>query len=636
MTLSQILATGTTGLLAHQAALGTTAQNVANAGNEDYARRSASFESAAFGGIGNVHVERIADRYLDAAAAAARSDAGRAAILAETLGRVVDLFGAPGSDTGLASSLTKIGNAAVALSATASDTARAAFLGAVDTFFRDAAGVKNGIAQIGGEAGSRLEGAVAEANALLERIARLNREVATASLRGLDAGTAADHRGAAVRALGEMLAVSVRQEPDGSLTVETRGGVELAGREAASLRLNGRDVFVEVAGREPAVLTPAAAGGKIGALGELLTARLPSAVQEVDRLLAEVSAGLNAAHNMLGSAVPPPAITGRDTGLLGGDLLAMNGTLEISLMSSNGIAAGSFSISAGELPTDAAIDDLAALIGDKSAGRVGATFSEGRLSLTSRDDGLGIRLSGDAARYGQPLASAFGLNDLTGSAAAAGVSAADLLGAAPGESFALELRSSAGALLGRFSWTAGGGERVSDLLSALNESEIGAHCGFSLGAGGELRFGGGEGLVLTAPSDSTTRGDTGRSVLQLLGLPVAAPEEAAIVRPAALGLFDFASGVAAPERFAGALTGGEELLSALVGYLGLAAKTAAVEAEDSASTSALAEQRRLEISGVRLDEEMTRMIALQNGYSASARVVTTARDMYDILLSVAG
>ena len=44
--------------------------------------------------------------------------------------------------------------------------------------------------------------------------------------------------------------------------------------------------------------------------------------------------------------------------------------------------------------------------------------------------------------------------------------------------------------------------------------------------------------------------------------------------------------------------------------------------------------RRDSFSGVNLDEELSQMVVLQNSYSAAARVMTTANQMYDTLLDM--
>ncbi|MCH8685480.1 flagellar basal body rod C-terminal domain-containing protein [Pedomonas mirosovicensis] len=45
-------------------------------------------------------------------------------------------------------------------------------------------------------------------------------------------------------------------------------------------------------------------------------------------------------------------------------------------------------------------------------------------------------------------------------------------------------------------------------------------------------------------------------------------------------------------------------------------------------------QRRDDYSGVNLDEELSNMIVFQNSYNAAARLITTAKEMYDTLLAV--
>ena len=43
-----------------------------------------------------------------------------------------------------------------------------------------------------------------------------------------------------------------------------------------------------------------------------------------------------------------------------------------------------------------------------------------------------------------------------------------------------------------------------------------------------------------------------------------------------------------------------------------------------------------EVSGVNLDEELANMILFQNAYTASARLITTARELFDTLIEIAG
>jgi flagellar hook-associated protein 1 FlgK len=46
--------------------------------------------------------------------------------------------------------------------------------------------------------------------------------------------------------------------------------------------------------------------------------------------------------------------------------------------------------------------------------------------------------------------------------------------------------------------------------------------------------------------------------------------------------------------------------------------------------------RRDNFSGVNMDEELAQLVILQNSYSASARMITTAQQMFDTLLGMVG
>jgi flagellar hook-associated protein 1 FlgK len=58
-----------------------------------------------------------------------------------------------------------------------------------------------------------------------------------------------------------------------------------------------------------------------------------------------------------------------------------------------------------------------------------------------------------------------------------------------------------------------------------------------------------------------------------------------------------------------------------------------LSADADALQSALM-QRVSEVSGVNIDEELTNMIAFQNAFAASARILSTAEEMFDLLNSL--
>jgi flagellar hook-associated protein 1 FlgK len=72
----------------------------------------------------------------------------------------------------------------------------------------------------------------------------------------------------------------------------------------------------------------------------------------------------------------------------------------------------------------------------------------------------------------------------------------------------------------------------------------------------------------------------------------------------------------------------------LLGNAGLEASQAKDSLNDATARKDDAVNRRDSFAGVNIDEELSLMVVLQNSYSAAARVLTTASDMYDTLLNM--
>ena len=66
------------------------------------------------------------------------------------------------------------------------------------------------------------------------------------------------------------------------------------------------------------------------------------------------------------------------------------------------------------------------------------------------------------------------------------------------------------------------------------------------------------------------------------------------------------------------------------------AKASYLEGRANAATALKdeAELRRSAVEGVNLDEEMVRMTTYQQSYAAASRLITAAREMYDVLLNM--
>jgi flagellar hook-associated protein 1 FlgK len=68
--------------------------------------------------------------------------------------------------------------------------------------------------------------------------------------------------------------------------------------------------------------------------------------------------------------------------------------------------------------------------------------------------------------------------------------------------------------------------------------------------------------------------------------------------------------------------------------LGLETSRAGTEAEAFQALTVQAENRRQEVSGVNLDEELVAMMRFQQAYAAAAKLITTADEMMQTLLTL--
>jgi flagellar hook-associated protein 1 FlgK len=673
MSLNHILSTATSGLNASQAALRSISNNIANVNTPGYARERAELEALVAGGVGNgvrvSGVERITNRFLEAAAYAAHGDAGRYKVQQAYLDRLIAEFGAPGSETGLAGRIDALTSAAIALTSNPADlTARRALLdragGAIREIQRLAAATANQRA----EAESEIASSIDRINVLLKRVETLNASIAAAGFAGTSTASLAGQRAQALNELGELVAIDVREQPTGAVEVTTKTGIVLVDRHARQVNYTSPPAVAGLAAYPPIsiaradgeptgeVLTLTNAGGKLGGLLDLRDRQLPATETELAALFAEIAGTLNTASNA-GSAVPAPnALNGRNTGLVASDRAGFSGRAVFAVTDASGTVVARTTL---DLSTTATVADVIVAINAGLGGAATASFSGGRLQLTAANPANGVVVADDpaspTARGGVGFAHYFGFNDIVSATAlvASGLIASDAHGFSTGETAGFQLRDASGRIIASASLSPVSGGTVGDLLAVLNASAIGAHGAFALSPQGVLEFTPGPstpGATLALVSDSTNRAGTGVSLGQILRVPPAANAALAgatvltDARRLPLARFDTSAAVGQVALFAADTRGANALASALgsggasaqvadlVARVGADARSAADAAADAGARRDDAVARRDDFSGVNLDEELAQMIAFQNSYSAAARLITAAREMYDILL----
>ena len=695
MSISDILTTALTGLGAAQAGMRTVSNNITNVNTPGYARERVSLQPGVLGGqVSGVVVgepERVVDRYLEGAVYGRAGDAARSETIATYLDRLQSYLGATGAESGMSARLDAITSTATALTgASAGTQANSAFVGevvdAIDSLQQlagDAAGLR---ADVDSEVGA----SVTRINSLLVSISDLNDSIA--SLTGLARSTAGpeDQRAAAIQELSGLVGITTRLNPDGRVEIDTtsgtplldqrlrqlsypNGGIGVSQPVYSSIELRFSDKQGRLGAATGETLDSPSAGGKLGGLLDLRDRQLPAFSERLGTLYGGLAQTLNAAANASTTVPAPASLDGRATALSGTDRLGFTGAATVAVTRSDGTLVASTRLDFTALGNTATVDDAVAAINAGLGGAATASFVDGKLTITASASGNGVVVAQDGAapsdRAGAGFSQYFGLNDLVRSDAStlvsSGFTAADAHGFGTGK-VEIALRDPSGNIVARHTLSGAAGATYGDLVAELNDSRLGRTGSFSLDDKGRFRFTptpGNTGSSIGIVSDTTDRAGTGRSftaISQLTGnasdltsaavrqdiaadpkrLPLARLQDVAVGQKA-LGSGDRRGAGGFVDPLATTLDLGAEGASTIarfaatvLGETGAAAARAGDKSSELVARRDDAIARRDSYSGVNIEEELAQMVVLQNSYSAAARVVTTASEMYDTLLGM--
>ena len=628
MSLSATLANALSGLNVAQQALSVTANNVANANTPGYSRKVLNQEAVVLSdrgaGARSTDIARITDAFLIQEVRRQSSVAGQS----EAVRRYQDLlqlaFGAPGDSRDLA---VQIGGLQVALDALAtspeSSAAGLQLLSAIDEVARSIGGLADQVQRLRGDADQEIGRTVAAINAEVEAIDHLNDEIQRLAHLGQINPELLDRRDALIRSLAEKIDVRTYTQENGTLAIYTAGGETLLDSTPrvlvydpanlvasdtsfdpiAIFRANQLDPATGqpldpaagvtlVSGGVRAALTPELQNDAIADADQQITSRVRSGrlaglleirdrtLPELDDQLQELAAGLrfalNAAHNDA-SPVPPPAeLSGSRTALSDFAAAPRSGSATFAVVdTADGRTLLAFQVDVGAAADEAALAaQIDAALGAFGSAAIGAG---GNLEIALAGSGQGIAVAeGDSSIT---ITDAAGRERDYGLAHYFGLS--DLLvddGARPSE-FAVR----------------------ADI--AADPALIGT---------ARLDVDAGPPLVATLGGDGDNRG------AQALADALAAAQ---------------------PMIARGGLSARSVTLATYAGDIIAHSAVLAQGAEQAANRDrALADQleyRAAAVSGVNLDEEMARMVQLQQAYSVAARMIAVTDELFDELLGLA-
>ena len=622
--MADLLATGSSALLAFQRALATTSHNVANVNTPGYSRQRVDLATRPGAGTQQTYVgagvyaqnlERLADGLVFARQLDSSGELGRLKQLAGLSDRVDALL----SDS--ATSLNKpLSEFFTALDGVASDptsrTARSQLLSAATRLADRWQTLDGRLAQLDRETDQRLTGAVADVNRLATEIANLNRDIVAA---GNNASPdLLDARALRVDQLSGLVGASTVAQDDGSLNVFTAGGQALVlGQRAQALSTTAdpyRSDRLRLAITTPTGPVPLGSGSVAGELGGLLEFRasvLDPARAELGRLATALAGSLNAQQQ-----------AGVD----------YHGNPGAPLFATAAPRTAAHAANAGGASLAASVADLGTLQGadlvlrfDGSAWSASRADSGAAVTMTGTGtaadpflvSGISLVVSGAAAGGDRFLVS-----PTTGSPAGLRVALSDPLAiaaAAPLQASADNgntgsARPAGNAITDPAAFASFAGATI-EFLDSTSYTIDGAGP-FAYASGTPIASGGWAFTLEGTPA----AGDS-------FSLARTPPRSSDNANARALAGLD-ASGV-----LDGGLTGITTGLSQLTARAGGQARHAGLSLEAQQTIHDQIGAERDSLSGVNLDEEAANMLRFQQAYQAAAQVMATADTLFQTLLA---
>ena len=446
-----------------------------------------------------------------------------------------------------------------------------------------------------------------------------------------------------------------------------------------------------------AVIDPNVRSGELRGLLDVRSQELPEIASSLGEFAGQVVDALNAAHNSNSTVPAASTLTGRNVGVLATDLHAsFTGKVTLATLSAtnNYVNRVEIDFDANTISKNGAAavaisgTTIADVISDVNTALGAGTLvlSNGALTFAAPTGASGVAALQDAttpsARGGRGFSHFFGLNDIMSSQVPShfdtGFAATDAHGYGNSGIMSLVLTGPNGQTAKTFSldFASIGGANFSNVVTDLNTG-LNGFGSFALDSNGAMSFtptASYKDYKLAVTSDTTSRGASTKSLSDQFGIGDRYVQDAAFgvkVRSDILsdpkklalakldlsanalagtvpgltsgdnrGVIDFQNVSTNLYSFAaaGSLAATKTTLSTfgatVLSDLASKAEQSALRGKDSAALAAELEARISADSGVNLDEELANMILFQNAYSASARMIRTARDLFDILLQL--
>jgi flagellar hook-associated protein 1 FlgK len=615
MGLSVTLSNALSGMKVGQSALDTLSSNVANAGTPGYNRRSISVIDSL--GVNSTYARdgqltRAFNLSLQAHYTRATAESGFSSVKASFLDRVQTLFGKPGT-TGSIDSIYNDFESALAAVATSPDSYanRAELVQKAQALAGTLNRLTGDVQALRQEIEAQLSNSVDSINSQLQSLEKVNLRLADQGIDPTSRATLMDQRDRLVNNLSQQMDLRVSYRGDGTVSLMTRSGVgildvkasvftyESAGALSAASRFSPDDALSGVGKLK--LMTPAGleidlvkqnvlSSGELAGLIELRDKSLVEAQDQLDEIASSLALAMST-NVTQGTQVTAAPSAGYEVDIAG----IRNGN-EFTFTYSQGGGQKTVRVlrvdDTSKLPMDYVDANGARVIGLDFSGGPGAVATQlqqklGTALAISNPSGTTLRVMDDGAS---------GTTDI----------------------LSLSART-----------TSTGLQDGSLGLSLFVDTNNADYTNYLNGVGQKLGFAGriavnqqllSDNKLLVQYTSTTPLGDQDR-VNQLIDN---------------LDSMRFAGGKGAAGSQASFRLGGTvaDMISQTLNFQGNAAATALSDADTQELTLDALNQRIDAEYGVDVDEEMARLMELQNAFAANARVMTVVQELMDEMMQL--
>lgn len=623
MGLSTSLNTAIGGLNATQLGIGVVSQNVANAGTTGYVRRSVSTADSLSGltiGVQSSQVQRLLDKIVQHQLWQEASGAAYTSTRASALSNLDKLYGAPGSATALDTIFSKFTGALQSLQNDPSSySLRSQVIDNATQLARQLNTLSNGVQALRSQAENGIATAVSKVNDLLGALTKVNARIVASPN---DSGSASlrDQRDLILSELSQYIDIKTTEDIRGSVSVVTGSGTQLFdGQPAVTFGFDehsglgpddqwstdptkrgvGTITMKDSSGNvSDAIANKIFRSGEIAANIELRDKTLVQAQAQLDEIAAQMSKALSD-REISGTAVTAGAASGFDVDLAG---LQAGNTVTLDYKVTPGGQTQRFTFvrvdSAASLPLPASAG------GDANNRVIGIDFSGGPASVAAQIQaavGPGFTVSNAGSTLRIVDDGAAGTRDVIGLTSRPTNTALSSAGGTPELPFFVD--GSAGI---PFTGSYEGGSQTTGFASRITINP-------ALLADRSL-------LAVYNTSPPTAQGDTTRPKLMLDRLTQSQRS--------------FTNAVGLDGNSATSNTTIANFVQRVVSSQGQAVEAAKRLDEGQQVALASIQSRFQETAQVNVDQEMSMLIELQNAYAANARIISTVKEMMDVLLRV--